>query len=97
MCMKQLNRGYIELCWHVDGGEDIYLRVPTIYDPINKVWRAFIKTCNTKKLIHGEGKDSRELEASFLVSLSSVFNQGGEVADEVIAMMMPAWYWEKEK
>jgi hypothetical protein len=52
----QIGKSYMELCFHIDGGDNLYLRVPTIWDDINKTWIVFMKTTKTKKLIHAEGK-----------------------------------------
>lgn len=89
------DQSYMELCFHVDGGENLYLRVPTVWDDIKKQWIGFIKTPKTQRLIHGEGKTSFELQNSFNHAMNSIFQEGGEDAKEVFEMFMPAFYWEE--
>jgi len=79
---------YMELCIHLDGKENVYLRIPTVWDDIKKQWIGFIKTPVTQRLIHAEGKDSFELQNNFNHSLNKIFQEGGEVADEVFGMFM---------
>ncbi len=52
----QFTNSYMELCLHVDGGQNLYLRIPTVWDDINKQWIGFIKTPKSQRLIHAEGK-----------------------------------------
>lgn len=86
---------YMELCFHVDGGTNLYLRVPTVWDCITNVWRGFIKTPVTQKLISASGKNSFELQNSFNKELHAIFEKGGTVADEVMTMFQPLSYWDE--
>ena len=85
---------YMELCIHLDGKENVYLRVPTIWDNIHNQWIAFIKTPDTKMLITGKGKDSFELEHNFYKSIKALLEMEGPISEEVFGMFMPEWYWE---
>jgi hypothetical protein len=89
------DKSYMELCLHVDGGENLYLRVPTVWNAVDKTWIGFIKTPKTQRLIHAEGKTSFDLQNSFNIEVSKVFKEGGQLAEEIFAMFMPAFYWEK--
>lgn len=87
--------GYLEMCYHVDGGENLYLRIPTVWDDVNKEWMGFIKTPITNKLISGHGKTSFELQNSINKSFADIALESEEVQKEVLDMFMPAFYWEK--
>lgn len=90
------NESYMELCLHLDGKEDLYLRVPTVWDDINKQWIGFVKTPTTQKLISGSGKTSFDLQNSFNHSMNAIFQEGGAIAEELFAMFMPAFYWSEK-
>ena len=90
-----MNKDYMELCLHLDGQENVYLRIPTVWDDIEKQWIGFIKTPITQRLISGNGKTSFELQNSFNHSINKYFQEGGEIAKEVFEMFMPAFYWDK--
>ncbi len=85
---------WMQLCLHLDGKDDVYLRVPTVWNDISKKWTGFIKTPETKRLIHGEGATSFDLQNSFNVCLDSLCKESKELADEILGMFMPAFYWE---
>ncbi len=87
------NDSYMELCVHVDGKENVYLRVPTVWDAVKKQWIGFIKTPTTQKLIAASGKDSFELQNNFNIELSK-FIHDKEYSDEIFSMFMPVFYWE---
>lgn len=91
------DKSYMELCFHVNGGENLYLRIPTVWDDIKKQWIGFVKLHKSQKLIYGEGKTNFELQNSFNKAVSDVFSQGGENAEELFAMFMPAWYWQDKQ
>lgn len=90
-----ISNSYMELCFHVDGGQNIYLRVPTVWDDRKKMWIGFIKTPKTQKLIYGQGKDSFDLQNSFNSSIANFFEQGDAMSDEVFSMFQPLSYWEE--
>lgn len=48
-----------------------------------------------RRLIHGQGKDSFELQNSFNKAISDCFNKGGELADEVFSLFQPLSYWDE--
>ena len=85
----------MELCIHVDGSENRYLRVPTVWDDIKKQWIGFVKTPNSQRLIHGEGKNSFDLQNSFNNNMVKLVNENPELNEEVFGMFMPAFYYEK--
>jgi|HubBroStandDraft_4_1064222.scaffolds.fasta_scaffold32474_5 hypothetical protein len=87
-------KSYMELCLHIDGKENVYLRVPTVWDPIKKQWIGFIKTPITNRLIHGEGSTNFELENSFNVCMSKLMQESDELHREIFEMFMPTFYWE---
>ncbi len=85
-------KSYIQLCMHTDG-DSLYLMVPTYYDATEKVWAGFVKTPNTKKMITGTGKSSKELEQNFNDELRKAFQS--EISDEVFALFKPLSYWDE--
>lgn len=85
----------MQLGIHLDGKCDVYLRIPTLWDDIQKQWIGFIKTPISLKLIYGSGKTSFDLEKSFNKAVHEVFSEGGEIAEELISMFKPLEYWEK--
>jgi len=90
-----MKESYMELCLHVDGGENLYLRVPTVWDDIKKQWIGFVKLPKSKKIVLGNGKTSFELQNSFNASAEKIFHGDKEIADELFSMFMPAFYWEE--
>jgi hypothetical protein len=95
MSKNPIGKSYMELCFHVDGGQNLYLRVPTVWDDIEKRWIGFVKTPKTQKLIHGEGRDSFELQNSFNTVLSFILEKNDEVSEEVFALFQQLSYWEE--
>lgn len=93
---KTQQKSYMELCIHLDGKEDVFLRVPTYWDDIEKQWIGFIKTPKSQKLIYGKGKDSFDLQNSFNHALNECFTGEKEFADEAFKMFKPKSYWEKK-
>lgn len=87
-------KNYMELCIHLDGKENVYLRIPTVWDDIKKQWIGFIKTPKTQRLISGQGKTSFDLQNSFNHNMNKLFEEGGDIAKEIFDMFMPAFYWE---
>lgn len=93
--MKKNEQSYMEMCIHLDGKENIYLRIPTVWDDIEKQWIGFIKTPVTQRLIAGKGKTSFDLQNSFNVEMSKMMSESEELGKEIFSMFMPAFYWEK--
>lgn len=92
---KELEKSYMELCIHLDGKENVYLRIPTLWDDVKKQWIGFIKTPNTQTLIYAEGKDSFDLQNSFNNKMSELFKSSDDLSEEIFGMFMPAFYWEE--
>ena len=90
------NDSYMELCIHRDKDEDLYLRVPTVWDDIEKQWIGFVKTPDSRTLIMAKGKNSFELQNDFNREISKLFAMGPPISDEIFAMFMPAFYWEEK-
>lgn len=88
-------QSYMEICIHLDGKENVYLRVPTMYDGVKKQWIGFIKTPETQRLISGAGKNARQMQDSFNDNLKEVMCESDEMGQEIFEMFMPAFYWEK--
>lgn len=82
---------YMQLCLYLEGKGNVYLMVPTFWNEVKKNWMGFIKTPLTGKLIHSEGKDSKELENNFIVVLHKSFEENSE---ETFSMFKPLEYWE---
>lgn len=82
---------YMQLCLNLDGKNPLYLMVPTFYDDNKKEWSGFVKTPETKRMIFGVGKNSRELEQNFNKHLSQSFE---EIPEEAFSMFKPLEYWE---
>ncbi len=93
---KKGTESYMEMCMHLDGKENVYLRIPTVWDEVKKTYLGFIKTPITKRLIHAEGKDSFSLQNAFNCEISAIFAKQDEFAKEVFEMFMPAFYWEEK-
>lgn len=89
-----VSNSYMELCIHVDGGQNLYLRVPTVWDDRKKLWIGFIKTPKTQRLIHGEGKDSFSLQNSFNAAICKILEESSD-PDEVFSMFQPLSYWDE--
>lgn len=87
----------MQICFHIDGGDDLYLRVPTVWDDRRKQWIGFVKTPKTKHLIHGEGKDSFELQNSFNSAMANALEKEGEIADEVFSLFKPLSHWKEDE
>ncbi len=90
-----VSKSYMELCFHVDGGHNLYLRVPTVWDDKRKLWIGFVKTPKLQRLIHGEGKDSFDLQNSFNAAVSAFFEKGGELAEDAFSLFQPLSYWDE--
>ena len=84
---------YMELCMHIDQGDDLYLRVPTVWDAIKKQWIGFIKTPKSKKIISATGKDSFELQNEFNIVISKHLHDDA-TSEEVFSMFKPLKEWE---
>lgn len=84
----------MELCLHLDGKENLYLRVPTVWDAVYKKWIGFIKTPQTDTLIYGHGKTYLELLNSFNVNANKLIHESPELEKEIFSMFMPSFYWE---
>ena len=90
-----ISNSYMELCFQVDGGQNLYLRVPTVWDDRKKIWIGFVKTPKSQKLIHCEGKNSFELQNSFNKTIAEILEQGGSLGDEVFSLFRPLSYWDE--
>ena len=90
-----ISNSYMELCMHLDGQANVYLRVPTVWDDIEKKWRGFLKTPKSQTLIHASGKDSFDLQNDFNRALKSVFDRQDAVSEELFSMFKPLSYWEE--
>lgn len=94
---KSASNPYLELCFHLDGSHNVYLRVPTVWDDINKRWIAFIKTPQTQKLIHAEAKNSFDLQNSFNKEMLEILSKEDEISKEVFSMFQPLSYWDEQQ
>lgn len=88
-------KAYIELCFHIDGGQNLFLRIPTVRDINTKNWVGFIKTPISRRLIYAQGKDSREIEEAFLTILAETIQESEELGREILSMLQPLSYWEE--
>lgn len=94
MKMESRISSYMELCLHLEGRGDLYLRVPTVWDAVKNQWIGFVKTPKTQKLITGTGKDSFDLQNNFNIAFSE-FLQNPETAEEGLSMFNAKEFWEK--
>jgi hypothetical protein len=94
--MTKINGSYMEMCLHLDGKDDIYLRIPTVWDSVKEQWIGFIKTPETKRLIYGSGKTSFELQNDLNENLSKMMHESEAMLKEICEMFMPEFYWEEE-
>jgi len=86
----------MELCLNLDGKENLYLRVPTVWDEVEKQWIGYVKTPKTLRLISGNGKNDFDLQNSFNVCMSKLFRESNELADEIYKMFKPKKYWDRK-
>ena len=93
--MAEEKKSYMSLCLHVDGGHNLYFRIPTVWDEVKKKWLAFFKTPKTQKLIYADGTDSFDLEKSITVALSRAIEENGELGDEIFSLFQPMSYWDE--
>lgn len=91
----QFSESYMELCFHINKGQNIYLRIPTVWDDRKKLWIGFVKTPKTQQLIYSEGKDSFQLKNSFNKVISTILEKGDDLAKEVFSMFQPLSYWDE--
>ena len=84
--MKEDQISYMELCMHIDGKEYVFLRIPTVWDDVNKHWIGFIKTPVSKRLIYGKGKDSFDLQNSFNRNIHDLIMESEELGMEILSM-----------
>lgn len=91
------DKSYMQMCIHLDGKDDVYLRIPTVWDEIQKQWIGFIKTPLTQRLIAASGKNSFDLQNSFNVEISKLMHESEELGKEIFDMFMPAFYWGDTK
>jgi hypothetical protein len=89
--MSEPTSGYLEVCFHIHEHENVYLRVPTVWDDITNEWRGFVKTPKTQHLIHAAGKTHKELETNILVEISTILQADDDtaLAKEVFEMFKP--------
>jgi hypothetical protein len=86
----------MELGLRLDGKQDVFLRVPTVWDAVENQWIGWLKLPESKKLITGKGKDSFELQNNFNVEMSKVFHDP-EYSKEAFSLFKPLEYWEARK
>ena len=91
----KISKSYMELCFHQDGGINLYLRVPTVWDDMQKKWIGFVKTPKTLKLIHANGKDSFDLQNNFNRAIVEVCQSDETLLEEVFSMFQPLSYWDE--
>lgn len=82
---------YMQLCLYSEAKGNLYLMVPTFWDEPHKAWMGFVKTPTTGKILHAQGKTSKELEDNFNVALHKAFE---EMPEEVFTMFKSLEYWE---
>ena len=93
MSKKEID-SYMEMCLNIDTKENLYLRIPTVWDSIENQWVGFIKTPESKRLITGSGKTSFDLQNDFNKNISKMMQESEELGEEIYGMFMPAFYWE---
>jgi hypothetical protein len=82
---------YMQLCLYQEGKGNIYLMVPTFWNAVNNKWMGFVKTPESGRLIHAQGKDSKELKDNFNIALHKSFEENPE---ETFSMFKSLEYWE---
>lgn len=90
-----VSNSYMELCFHVDGGQNLFLRIPTVWDDMEKMWRGFIKTPKSQRLIHAEGKDSFHLQNACNRAIKEILEKEDALSAEVFSMFQPLSYWDE--
>lgn len=86
---------YMDLCIHMDGKIDLYLRVPTYWNADTNKWLGMMKTPISLNLITGNGDNSESLQQSFLTNMKTMMSKCDDLADEIISMFRAKEYWEK--
>lgn len=90
-----ISDSYIELCLHLEGKPNVYLRIPTFWDDTQKKWHGIIKTPKTLKLIHVEGKTSGDLQKDVDRKFEKILNASNDFSLEVAEMFQPLSYWNE--
>jgi len=93
--LQKMMNSYMQMCLHINKEEKKYLRIPTVWDNIEKQWIGFIQTPISNTLISGKGKDTFELQNDFNKSMNDIFSKNDEVSKELYEMFMPDWFWDK--
>ena len=88
----QTSGSYMQMALRTEYGEDLFLRIPTVWDESQKLWVGFIKTPNSKELIYGSGKNSVALQNSFNSAIEEKL-QNPELQEEVFSMFKPLKDW----
>jgi len=94
--MKELKHekdtnSYMQICLQIEGGNRLYLMVPTYWDATKGQWMGTVVTPGTKKIIYAHGKDSFDLQNNFNIALQKSLV---EIPDETFSMFKPLEYWE---
>ena len=77
----------------LEHNQDVFLRIPTVWNEPDKQWIGFIKTPITQTLIHGQGKDSMELQNSFNEKMKEAL-ENPKLQDEIFSMFKPLSEWK---
>lgn len=82
---------YMQICFYQEVKGNVYIMVPTYYCEDKKEWTGFVKTPETQKMIIGIGKDSKDLEQSFIKEFTKFMESNPK---EALSMFKPLEYWE---
>lgn len=78
----QIDDNYLDIRFHVMGGEVLQLKVPVVWDPTKNNLMAFYRFKNGE-IVHSNGKDSFELQNNFNIALKKYMeSEKGEDALE---------------
>lgn len=84
----------MEMRLDLDGRQSaVFLRVPTLWDPVNEQWLCALKL-PSGKLLMASGADSKELSENFNKVAQECFSAEAN-AEEFFAMFKPLEYWER--
>jgi len=84
---------YMEMALHLEGRDQLILRIPTLWDTVELQWIGFIQTPKTKKIIKAIGQDSFDLQNNFNIEFYKAF-QDESLAEELYSMFKPKEEWK---
>jgi hypothetical protein len=77
---------YIKMRLHCDGEKPKELRIPTLWDDVEGLWRAILQTPRSLRLIMATGLNSFDLQNDVNRKISEILERQDDLADELWEM-----------